>query len=162
MEEKETINPIIFNEALKNRRNAYFDVPGEPFAKQRPRAARKGRYVTIYTPIETRLYEQKVREAYNEIYGNTEPLKGDISVYIEGVFSIPSSVSKKKREKMLEENAPHIKKPDCDNMAKICLDALNGIAYPDDAQINLLHITKRYGKTPRINITIIENQEIER
>ena len=158
--EKEVIEPIIFNEALKNRNSIYFDILGEPFAKQRPRATRKGRYMTIYTPRETKLYEEKVRKAYDQIYHGIQ-LDGDLSVYVEGVFATPQSVSKKKRERMLNGEIPHVKKPDCDNMAKVCLDALNGVAYPDDAQINLLHVSKRYGKTPRVSILIYENKEKE-
>ena len=36
---------VHFDESLKNRRSIYFDVPGDPFAKQRPRASRKGRLI---------------------------------------------------------------------------------------------------------------------
>ena len=36
------------------------------------------------------------------------------------------------------------------------LDALNGIAYDDDAQINILNISKRYGEKPMLRITIKE------
>ena len=153
--------PIKINESLKNRNSITFDVPGEPFAKQRPRAAKKGRYITIYTPPETKLYEKKVKESYQKIYKDKQ-LKGDLSVYIEGIFPVPKSISNKKREKILKEQIPHIKKPDCDNMAKVCLDALNGLAYPDDAQINILNISKRYGRTPRVEIAIIENTELDK
>ena len=157
-QDKEYFCPIVFNESLKNKRSINFDVPGEPFAKQRPRAARKGSFITIYTPRETKLYEEKVKKCYEKIYKGVQ-LNGDLSVYIEGVFPVPKNVSKKVREKMLSGEIPHIKKPDCDNMAKVCLDALNGVAYPDDAIINQLHVSKRYGKTARVDITIIENKE---
>ena len=61
---------------------------------------------------------------------------------------------------MLEGKIPHTKKPDCDNMGKICLDALNDVAYPDDANINKLLITKKYGENAKVRITIIENRKI--
>ena len=63
---------------------------------------------------------------------------------------------------MEDNKIPHNKKPDCDNMGKICLDALNGIAYPDDAQISSLYITKRYGKNPMAKILIKENNDKEK
>ena len=157
-ENKEYFCPLVFNESLKNRKSVNFSVLGEPFAKQRPRAARKGSFITIYTPRETKLYEDKVLKAYNQIYKGVQ-LLGDLTVNIEGVFSVPKSVSKKVREQMLNGEIPHIKKPDCDNMGKVCLDALNGVAYPDDAIINQLHISKRYGKTARVDITIYENKK---
>jgi len=39
-----------------------------------------------------------------------------------------------------------VKKPDCDNYAKIVQDALNGIAFRDDAQIVDLRVTKGFGE----------------
>ena len=52
--------------------------------------------------------------------------------------------------KMLNNELRPIKKPDSDNLAKICLDALNGIAYPDDSQIVALTVNKYYSKEPRV------------
>lgn len=153
------ICPISFDESLINHRFVMIDVPGEPFAKQRPRAAKKGRYITIYTPRETKNYEEKVRKVYNSMYPGFQ-LDGALTANIEGIFSVPESVSNKKKKEMLEGEIPHTKKPDCDNMGKICLDALNGIAYPDDALINNLAITKRYGDSAKVRITIIENRKI--
>lgn len=154
--EKQPIIPIDFNDALVGKESIYFDVYGEPFAKQRPRAARKGRYITVYTPRETKLYEKKVLTAYKEIFGSKQ-LNGDLTVIVDGKFSVPKSVSKTKAEKMLSGEIPHTKKPDCDNMAKVCLDALNGEAYPDDAIINKLIVTKEYSDTAKVRITIIKN-----
>ena len=151
-------SPIIFDESLKDHEFMYFDVPGEPFAKQRPRATRKGRFLTIYTPRETKLYEAKVRKEYDKIY-HDQYLDGDLTVEIEGIFGIPKSVGKNKAMLMEDNQIPHNKKPDCDNMAKICLDALNGIAYPDDAQISKLYIEKRFGREPRVRILIKKNDK---
>ena len=149
--------PVSFDESLIGRKSVYIEVPGEPFAKQRPRAARKGRFITIYTPRETKLYEPKVLTQYNRYYRGIK-LQGDLSVEVEGVFPVPKSISNKKREEILSGNVPHIKKPDCDNMAKVCLDALNGVAYDDDAQINRLIISKKYGEDAKVRITITENK----
>lgn len=155
------INPITFDYSLINHNFIMIDVPGEPFAKQRPRAAKKGRYITIYTPRETKLYEEKVRKVYDTMYNGYPQLEGALTANIEGYFSIPNSVNKKKREQMINGEEPHTKKPDCDNMGKICLDALNGVAYPDDAAINRLNISKEYSETPKVRITIIENRNIK-
>ena len=159
MDYNNIIVPISFDSSLIGHNFIMIDVPGEPFAKQRPRAAKKGRYITIYTPRETKQYEEKVRKVYNTMYGSYQ-LEGDLTAEIEGTFSIPNSVSKKKRQEMLEGKVPHTKKPDCDNMGKICLDALNEVAYPDDAAINKLWISKEYGDIAKVRITIIENKMI--
>ena len=63
-------------------------------------------------------------------------------------------VSKKRRNEMINGNESHIKKPDCDNIAKICLDALNHIAFNDDSQITDLVIRKRYGENPNVVVSI--------
>jgi Holliday junction resolvase RusA-like endonuclease len=52
----------------------------------------------------------------------------------------------------MEGDVMHTKKPDCDNLAKSILDALNGIAYDDDSQICSLTVHKFYGDTPRVEV----------
>ena len=84
-------------------------------------------------------------------------LEGDITVEVEGFFSVPKSATKSLKKSMLEGNVPHTKKPDCDNMAKICLDALNEVAYHDDASITNLIISKQYSTNAKVRITLIKN-----
>ena len=84
-------------------------------------------------------------------------LEGDITVEVEGFFSIPKSATKSQKNLMLEGKVPHTKKPDCDNMAKVCLDALNGVAYHDDAAITNLLISKQYDEIAKVRITLIKN-----
>ena len=62
-----------------------------------------------------------------------EPIDGPVSVYIDAYKPLPKSV-KQEREWTL--------KPDADNIAKLVMDALNGIAYTDDANIVRLSISK--------------------
>jgi Holliday junction resolvase RusA-like endonuclease len=45
-------------------------------------------------------------------------------------------------------------KPDCDNIAKIVCDALNGIAYKDDSQIFDVKISKVYGVDEKLIVKI--------
>jgi Holliday junction resolvase RusA-like endonuclease len=53
------------------------------------------------------------------------------------------------------EGAPHIKKPDADNVAKAVLDALNGLAFEDDSRIYVLNVAKRYTLVePRVEVTM--------
>ncbi|MEQ2712194.1 RusA family crossover junction endodeoxyribonuclease, partial [Hominisplanchenecus faecis] len=47
------------------------------------------------------------------------------------------------------------KKPDSDNIAKVVLDALNGIAYHDDTQIIKLTITKAYKEEAYLSVTLM-------
>ena len=130
-------------------------VPGKPFAKQRPRASRRGRYTTVYTPKETIEYENLVKYSYFEQTGGMM-LDGPLEAEILGTFPIPQSVSKKQMIAMLNGEVYHTKKPDCDNMAKSVLDALNGVAYHDDSQIVKLYVNKQYGEIPSVQITLRE------
>ena len=55
---------------------------------------------------------------------------------------------------MLNGELRPTKKPDCDNIAKVILDALNGIAYHDDSQVVELVVHKHYAETTRVNVTL--------
>lgn len=45
-------------------------------------------------------------------------------------------------------------KPDIDNITKIVLDGLNGIAYKDDNQITKIEVKKIYSETSYIEVEI--------
>ena len=124
-------------------------IPGEPKGKQRPRVTMRGGFATAYTPKETVSYENLVKVCYIRQCGR-EMLEGPIEAKITAYYSIPKSVSKKKHREMLAGEIKNIKKPDCDNLAKIILDSLNGIAYHDDSQICQLTVQKLYGDIPEI------------
>ncbi len=103
--------------------------------KGRPRFAR-GR---TYTPKETHDYEKLVAENYKGL-----KYEGAVSVDIKAVYPIPKSYTKKRAQSILEGNEEPVKKPDIDNIAKIILDGLNGVAYDDDTQVVDLKVRKLY------------------
>lgn len=126
-------------------------VYGEPQGKARPRFSTRNGYVQTYTASKTKSYENQIAEAYKgKIYD------GYISIDIKAYFGIPKSATKKNRLAMLQNEIKPSKKPDADNIAKIVLDALNGIAYIDDKQVICLKVEKEYSETPRIEFEIKE------
>lgn len=128
-------------------------VPGEPKGKARPRmSTRTG---VAYTPKKTIEYENWVRECYL-LTKEKQRLEGQIRADIKVFYSIPKSISKKKRIEMIEGKLRPTKKPDVDNIAKIILDSLNGIAYDDDKQIVGCCIEKWYGEDPRVELILEE------
>lgn len=130
-----------------------FEILGEPMGKQRPRFARMGKFTKAYTPKETINYENWVKLSYANFGGEHFGDSG-LSVKIVAKLSIPKSWSMTKRNKAKDgEIAPKIK-PDCDNIAKIICDALNGIAYDDDKQIVELIVEKRYAEEPKVIVEI--------
>ena len=140
---------------------AQFTVNGIPKAKGRPKFSRAGNYVNTYTPKETLVYENLVKLEYErqceDLYFGDMPLQAKITAY----FPIPKNVSKKKHLEMSEGEVGHTKKPDCDNIAKIILDALNHIAFKDDSQICKLIVEKLYSDEPRVEV-VIETYERRR
>ncbi len=47
-------------------------------------------------------------------------------------------------------------KPDGDNILKVVLDALNGLAYDDDKQVVKMGIIKVYGANPGLMVQVVE------
>lgn len=131
-----------------------FIVPGKPVGKQRPRFSRTYTGVRTYTPRKTQEYEDLVRISYRAV--SKQKLEGAISATIYGYFEPPRSISKKQREQMLKGDISYIKKIDSDNLAKSILDALNGVAYDDDAQVCLLIVQKLYAETARVEVVLEE------
>ncbi len=136
-----------------------FAVDGEPQGKARPRFSTAGGRVRAITPKQTVNYENRVKSAYKKSYGSLR-FDDDVSlnVFITAYFRIPQSKSNSKKEQMRANTVRPTKKPDCDNIAKAVLDALNQLAYKDDAQVSELTVLKRYSDNPRVEV-IIQNSE---
>lgn len=111
-----------------------FDVWGKVMGKGRPRFTRCGH---TYTPKATRDYERLIRAAYENAHERPpEPFSGPLDVTIVTSRQLPKSTPKS----VIREPDTH--KPDVDNIAKIVLDALNGVAWLDDAQVTSLTVVK--------------------
>ena len=114
-----------------------FLIPGEPKGKARPRVVRlKNGASTSYTPDKTVAYEELVRQRFRQQWSLQElpfPNQIPVQVKITAWFPIPKSASKKARAAMLSGL-----------IIKIILDALNGFAWHDDAQVVDLSVSKIY------------------
>ena len=137
-----------------------FVVEGEPKGKGRPRFSRRG--CPPRTPDDTVAYENLVRLSYRQTnpYEEMYPAGTPVCVNISVFYKIPKNTSKKRLNDMLVDKYLPTKKPDCDNIAKIICDALNGIAYHDDAQVVRLSISKHYSAHPRVYVSIGSLAEI--
>lgn len=130
----------------------FFEVPGEPVGKARPRFTRQGH---AYTPKKTSDYEREVRNSFKIAYPDHEPLDGPVSMEVYAFFGVPKSWSKKKREAALCGDILPTGRPDWDNCGKVISDALNGgLAYGDDSQIVDASVQKRYASRPRVEVNI--------
>lgn len=129
----------------------YFTIPGKPQGKARPRFTRTGH---AYTPDSTRLYEQEVRAAYLEAAGGRTYADAPVTVDILAFYPIPKSAAKARRAAMESGELRPAVKPDWDNLGKIICDALNGVAWRDDAQVVRATVDKRYGMEPMVHVVI--------
>lgn len=146
-------NMKLFIGGEKDTKSISFNIPGEPQGKGRPRFSTRGGFVKTYTPENTASYENFVKVCYLNEFHDFK-IKGEIEAEIYAYFPIPKNFSKKKRQLASYGEIRPAKKPDCDNIAKIILDSLNGIAYEDDRQIIDLKVAKFYSDDPHVNVTL--------
>ena len=109
------------------------------------------------TPKDTVNYENWVKVCYQQ--QSKGYLEGPIRAHITAYYKVPKSYTKKKIQAIREGLEHPQKKPDIDNVAKIILDSLNGIAYKDDSQVIELSVLKRW--TEDIERVEFELEEIK-
>jgi Holliday junction resolvase RusA-like endonuclease len=119
-----------------------FTIGGTPQGKQRARVTKHG----TYTPQKTKDYEKLVGWSYKAAGGKM--MEGGVSLDVVAYFAIPKS------RKDVEWGAYHLQKPDLDNVVKIYLDSLNGIAYEDDSQVCNIYAVKRWSYESRVEVTV--------
>lgn len=148
------------------RQTITFTVSGEPKGQPRPRAfARK-----MGDKFVARVFESGTAEGWKSLiaaaarpHALAEPLAGPVLVNATFIFKRPNAhFIANKPDRGLRADAPtwHTKKPDSDNLAKSCLDALTQLGgfWRDDCQVCAGEIRKIYGPTPG---AIIEIKSLE-
>lgn len=105
-----------------------FDIPGTPRPKGRPRVTSRG----AYTPAHTREWEQAVGTA--GYLAGLRPVEGPcmVQVWLRGWG-----------------------RGDLDNHVKAILDGLNGVAYPDDAQVKRIEAWRLAGKSKLCRVRVV-------
>lgn len=135
-------------------------IPGPPKGKQRPRICRVNGRSMAYTPKETIEYERLVRASYTAVFKVKFERNLPIEISILALYSVPKYVSRKTKELMLNGRLFLTKKPDADNIIKVILDALNGLAYRDNVQICRVYFEKMYAEIPETKV-LIKNYEVD-
>lgn len=132
-----------------------FVVPGAPVGKGRPKFARRGNFVTAYTPEKTASYENLVK-VKAELAMNGQPMiEGPVEVSIHLFVTPPASWSQKKQREALEGRIFPTSKPDIDNVLKGIMDACNEIVFKDDKQAVDVRVSKRYGQTASASVEVV-------
>lgn len=105
---------------------ATFATQGEPVSKARARFTGYGSKVRAYTPEKTLTAEAAVAAAFRKVGGTFEPDK-------EVTFGVDITFHSGTRQRR-----------DIDNMIKLILDGLNGVAWVDDTQVMDVVARKRF------------------
>jgi Holliday junction resolvase RusA-like endonuclease len=129
---------------------------GDPAGKGRPRFVRAtGR---AYTDAKTISAEQAVVEAWHREGQGRLPdvaLSADITVCMQrpkGHFKRDGGLSAEGQRQSVPT-----KRPDLDNVAKLVLDSLNGLAYRDDSQIAQLIVHRFWTDSyPRVTVRLTD------
>lgn len=121
-----------------------------PRGKARPRVTARG----TYTPAESKAAERAVASCAKAAMAGAKPMEGPLIAMVEAYFAVPASWSAKKRAAALAQTVLPTGRPDTDNLAKLALDACNGIVYGDDAQVVSLIAMKRYSESPGLRVAI--------
>ena len=131
-----------------------FFVPGPPVGKGRPRAARRGKHIALYTPEKTASYESLVALAAHRAMGGRKSISGPAKAHVSIAHPIPASWSKKRRDEALRGGQMPTGKPDLDNVIKAIFDAINGIVWGDDAQVVYLSAIRFYSESPGVRVEV--------
>lgn len=108
-----------------------FTVLGDPVPKERPRYGLR----RTYTPKRTVVAETRVVDAFDVAHPLRVPMSGPVGMRVQFYRASRRRI-------------------DLDNLCKLILDALNGVAYVDDVQVVHLTAEKHYDKhNPR---TLVE------
>lgn len=122
-------------------------IPGEavPFARSGGLGKRR------FTPKKQADFMAQVRILAAAAMRGQEPLTGPVQLKARFDYLRPASHTKKQAACPWKTS-----KPDADNLIKIIKDALNTIAWSDDAQVCDLQVQKRYAPIAQVVITIAE------
>lgn len=124
----------------------------EPVGQPRHRISTRGIYARMYLPSSDPVYAFK--SAIRAAIGKPVKISGAVEIVVNAWFPRPKSKMWKRKPMPAYR---HTSKPDADNVLKAVLDALNGIAWVDDAQIVTATVRKFVccgASSPRVEIVI--------
>ena len=121
-----------------------FTVSGDPIAQPRHKVSTRGGFAKAYIPKEHPIhaYKEAVRLAAKIAMAGLAPVEGPVSLCVWLYIARPKSHYLKSG---LRATAPAFVKCDVDNLLKGILDALAGICYEDDRQVEGALVLKRWG-----------------
>lgn len=132
-------------------RTVIFSIPMRPIGKERPQWTG----TRMITRPATRKAEETIAWHAKAAMAGEAPLEGPVIMDIHCIMPMAKSWSRKKRS--AHDGKPHIQKPDASNVIKLVEDALNGIAYHDDAQVWAGSFRMMWGCEGSVCVTLMES-----
>ena len=147
-----------------------FSIPGNPTAQKRHRTTRRGEHNIQYDPS-----EGDKADFLSLCMANRpkHPVEGLVIISMAFWMMIPKGYSNKfkataekwdthlsnkfpteRLDKRFHPALAHIKRPDVDNLIKFVLDALKGVYWKDDTQVQIRCAFKVYSHSPRVELEI--------
>lgn len=121
-------------------------------AQKRPRVTALGGRPRLYDPRECKAFKQAIALAYKAALNSSKNAGAFASKDTPVELIITTHRKKPASVKYFDEDTH---KPDADNIAKLVMDALNGVAYADDAQVTKLTV-KKDKRTEKPDITTVQ------
>lgn len=109
-------------------------IPGKPMGKARPD---QSRYGVRYAEPKTKAREKEVASYAQIGLTGRQKFTGPLRVTIDARMTGKATA-----------------RPDADNIGKLILDALNGVAWDDDASVVDLRVTKRHAPEPGVSVRV--------
>lgn len=142
----------------KRTRVMEFFVQGEPKGQPRPRAfAMKigaGFQTRVYDPGTAEGWKSQIASHLRDKYPAFDQLTGPVSLRLEFALKRPKAHFLKSG---IRSSAPlwHVQKPDADNYAKSCMDALTVLGvWEDDSQVASLTVSKKFTNNGQTGVQI--------
>ena len=124
-----------------------FTVHGRPLGKERPRGNNH------YTPQQTRDAEASIATLARYAVG-CERLTGIYAVDVTAYVATPAKMSPEDAQAACLFGVPAVGKPDLDNIAKLILDACNGVIWKDDSEVVELTVRRVYANDERVFVRV--------
>ncbi len=133
-----------------------FEVPGKPVSWARAGSNGSRRF----TPPEQAKYKDRLKNIARKHCDH--PHEGPVVLKVSAFFPIPKSWPKWKQHAATVGLIRPSSKPDVDNVLKMVMDALNEVAYKDDALIVNAEVCAWYQKNPYVDVDVVRYPSITR
>lgn len=126
-----------------------------PVPKERPRVVRTKSGKTVsFTPPRTKRFTSDVATVAKAVMAGNSPIHGAVALTMVFRMQIPPSWPLWRQKAAAEGRVVPTARPDMDNLEKALLDALNGLAFTDDALVVDRLARKRFGVQPGIRLRV--------